>query len=198
MQKTPQSTTIRNAIMDIARSLTGVFKRYSLDTRNTAWRRITSDRGEKEVKKILINPSRQIDTLFPKLQFKEWIIKEWEAEMSLTTLARETYRRQISNAINELKRVAPEVFNMDSTTGTPAKITASFELLASKLRDRGLIPSGTDEARFTANVKSFFNRPVEESDLMFLNPRGEGPSPDDYRKVQESRHKYWGVYKNKR
>lgn len=68
-------TNLKNAIVDLAKSLEGVFKKYSRSTREKAWERVTSKRGEAEVKKILLDPKRQINT-FQKLateSFSEWV-----------------------------------------------------------------------------------------------------------------------------
>jgi hypothetical protein len=59
-------TNLRKAIVDIARELEAVFKKYSRQTRVKAWERITGRDGEKEMKKILNDPSRPINT-FQKL-----------------------------------------------------------------------------------------------------------------------------------
>lgn len=62
--------------MDIAKSLEAIFKKYSRQTRVKAWDKITSKEGEKEVKKILNDPTRQINT-FQKLATKNESFKEW-------------------------------------------------------------------------------------------------------------------------
>lgn len=59
-------TNLRKAIVDIAKELESVFKKYSRQTRIKAWEKIISKDGEKEVKKILNDPSRPINT-FQKL-----------------------------------------------------------------------------------------------------------------------------------
>ncbi len=64
-----------DAITDIAAALAAVFKKYSLSTRKDAWHKITSKNGETEVKKLLKNPSRNIDNLFRPLSLKEWMAK---------------------------------------------------------------------------------------------------------------------------
>jgi hypothetical protein len=69
-------TNIRSAVVDIAKSLESVFKKYSRQTRVKAWEKITSKAGEKEVKKILNDPTRQINT-FQKLAIKNESFKEW-------------------------------------------------------------------------------------------------------------------------
>jgi hypothetical protein len=72
-------TNLRKAIVDIAKELEAVFKKYSRQTRTKAWERLTSKEGEKEVRKILNDPARPINT-FQKLatknesvSFKKWI-----------------------------------------------------------------------------------------------------------------------------
>jgi hypothetical protein len=68
-------TNLKDAIVDIAKSLETVFKKYTRSTRNKAWERITSKKGEAEVKKILLDPKRQVNT-FQKLaneSFSEWL-----------------------------------------------------------------------------------------------------------------------------
>jgi hypothetical protein len=79
-------TNLRGAIVDIAKSLEAVFKKYSRQTRVKAWDKITSKEGEKEVKKILNDPTRQINT-FQKLatkneSFKEWLILNEKANLT--------------------------------------------------------------------------------------------------------------------
>jgi len=72
--KQPQKSdsNVQQAILDIASNLTKSFKKFSKPTREKAWQRITSADGEKQVKKIINDPSRQLNT-FPQLAFKEWI-----------------------------------------------------------------------------------------------------------------------------
>lgn len=81
MKKT--DTNVKNAIVDIAKNLETVFKKYSKNTREKAWDKITSKDGEKEIKKIIVDPSRPINT-FQKLatqkdecfvpkKFSEWM-----------------------------------------------------------------------------------------------------------------------------
>lgn len=72
--KQPQKsdTNVQQAILDIASNLTKSFKKFSKSTREKAWKRLTSPDGEKQIKKIIIDPSRQLST-FPQLAFKEWM-----------------------------------------------------------------------------------------------------------------------------
>ena len=62
----------RQATLELARSIRDVFKGLSIQTRRKAWRAITSDRGDKEVKKLIVTPNRSLNT-FQRLSFREWI-----------------------------------------------------------------------------------------------------------------------------
>jgi len=74
-----KDTNIKDAIVDIAKGLESVFKKYTKNTREKAWKEITSKDGEKEINKILRDPTRPINT-FQKLakknenvNFKDWL-----------------------------------------------------------------------------------------------------------------------------
>lgn len=61
-----KKSSIKDAIMDLARSMESVFRKYTKNTREKAWDRITSKDGEREVRKILVDPVRQLSS-FAKL-----------------------------------------------------------------------------------------------------------------------------------
>lgn len=65
-KETSNQTNLKNAIVDLARGMESVFKKYSRQTRARAWEKLTSKDGEKEIKKIMNDPSRPINT-FQKL-----------------------------------------------------------------------------------------------------------------------------------
>ncbi len=66
----------RDAIEDIVKNLRSSFKDMSYPTRKEVWKAITSEKGKKEINKIIVNPNRQIDSLLIKnFSFKEWINK---------------------------------------------------------------------------------------------------------------------------
>lgn len=69
-------SNLKDAIVDIAKGLESVFKKYTRQTREKAWDKITSKSGEKEVKKILQDPYRQINT-FQKLATQNESFKNW-------------------------------------------------------------------------------------------------------------------------
>lgn len=75
-------TNVKDAIVDIAKNLETVFRKYTKNTREKAWKKITSKDGEKEIKKIIVDPRRPINT-FQKLatqkeniNFKDWLMNE--------------------------------------------------------------------------------------------------------------------------
>jgi hypothetical protein len=55
-----RKTNLKDAIMDLARGIESAFKKYTKNTRERAWQKITSRDGEKEIKKILVDPNRQL------------------------------------------------------------------------------------------------------------------------------------------
>ena len=76
MASRKNQTNLKDAIVDLAKGLEVVFKKYSKGTREKAWERLTGKDGQKEVKKILIDPTRQINT-FQKLANKNESFSEW-------------------------------------------------------------------------------------------------------------------------
>ena len=162
------NTDRKTAILDIAKSLKGVFKKYSRSTREYAWNQISNAKGKSQVHKLIVDPNINLNT-FQKLIFREWLEAD---EMSLTTLAREQFKRDVAKALLDLKQTAPEVFEWDAETGSPKKIKANQEEMEIKLNDRGLIPSNCTAERFIANLRMFVNNPGIEIDPQ--PPRGEG------------------------
>lgn len=69
-------TNLKNAIVDIVKNLENIFKKYSRQTRSKAWDKITSKQGEKEISKILNDPSRPINT-FQKLATESKSFADW-------------------------------------------------------------------------------------------------------------------------
>jgi hypothetical protein len=61
-----KKTNLKDAIMDLARGIESVFRKYSRSTREKAWTKITGKDGEREIKKIMVDPTRQLST-FAKL-----------------------------------------------------------------------------------------------------------------------------------
>jgi hypothetical protein len=55
-----KKTNLKDAIMDLARGIESAFRKYTKSTRERAWDKITSKDGEREIKKILVDPNRQL------------------------------------------------------------------------------------------------------------------------------------------
>lgn len=55
-----KKTNLRDAIMDLARGIESVFRKYTKNTRDKAWDKITGKDGEREIRKILLDPNRQL------------------------------------------------------------------------------------------------------------------------------------------
>ena len=85
-----KDTNVREAVADIAKSLESVFKKYTRNTREKAWKRITSKDGEKEIDKILKDPSRSLNVFksltkkdennnnnFSVMKFNEWMKEKY-------------------------------------------------------------------------------------------------------------------------
>jgi hypothetical protein len=61
-----QKNNVKDAVVDIVKSLETVFKKYSRHTRTKAWDKLTGKQGDREMRKILNDPSRPVNT-FQKL-----------------------------------------------------------------------------------------------------------------------------------
>ena len=61
-----QKNNVKDAVVDIVKSLETVFKKYSRQARTKAWDRLTGKQGDREMRKILNDPDRPVNT-FQKL-----------------------------------------------------------------------------------------------------------------------------------
>ena len=60
-KKSDQADSNRlNAVMDLAKAIQTVFKKYTLATRKAAWSKIHSAKAEDLFDKLLVNPSRSL------------------------------------------------------------------------------------------------------------------------------------------
>lgn len=66
-----KKSNLKDAIMDLARGIESVFRKYTKTTRERAWERITSKDGEREVRKILLDPTRQLSPFGKLINQKE-------------------------------------------------------------------------------------------------------------------------------
>lgn len=79
MGKKKKSSTKRiNAIEDMVQALQIVLQNYSIASRKEAWKDLTSEKGQKEMKKLLRNPKRPT-SVFRRLWtegFSHWLYLE--------------------------------------------------------------------------------------------------------------------------
>ena len=54
-------TSKQKAIEEIADALRKVFQKYSRGTRDKAWEKIISKKGQKEIEKLLVNPKHSLN-----------------------------------------------------------------------------------------------------------------------------------------
>ncbi len=57
----PNDTRSIRAVVDLADAIRKVFARYSRATRDRAWRKITSQRGMREINNLLRTPGRSLN-----------------------------------------------------------------------------------------------------------------------------------------
>lgn len=135
-------TNLKNAIVDIVKNLESVFRKYSRQTREKAWERLTSKQGEKEMVKILNDPSRPVNT-FQKLatdSFKEWLIMEEKIKIWLDDLLDdpESPERHVPagfvgvktawEAIELLKKGNVEEISLDHDLGNDEKFGTGYDV----------------------------------------------------------------------
>lgn len=58
--KKDDDTNKIHAVMDLAEKIQSVFKKYTLNTRKKAWRKINSKEAQDLFEKLLVNPSRSL------------------------------------------------------------------------------------------------------------------------------------------
>ena len=63
MAKKRKGTRRIKAMVDMASALRNVFQDYSINTRREAWKSLTSEKGQKEMKKLLRTPKRSLNTI---------------------------------------------------------------------------------------------------------------------------------------
>ena len=114
------NTNLQNAIVDIAKSLETVFKKYTKNTRTKAWEKITSKNGEKEIKKILNDPGRQPNT-FQKLATQKES-RDFSKWLSLREDSNELKNYMFFSNLKNIKEKVDKLLQMD-----PKKIDQMLE-----------------------------------------------------------------------
>ncbi len=117
---TSNQTNLKNAIVDIAKSLESVFKKYSRQTRSKAWEKVTGKDGEKEMKKIINDPSRPINT-FQKLatqkESSQIGIKVWLDDVRPVPEGFDLWVKNSKEAIEALKKGGVSLISLDHDLG---------------------------------------------------------------------------------
>lgn len=62
----------KKIITDLAKGIRDVFKKYSRHNRERGWNTIKSGEGEKQIKKLIVDPNIALSG-FERLTFKEWV-----------------------------------------------------------------------------------------------------------------------------
>lgn len=96
-----KKTNLKDAIMDLARGIESTFRKYTKNTREKAWDKITSKDGEREIRKIIVDPNRQLSP-FAKLANQ-----------------RESYERGLKMWLDD-ERSMPEGFDLHVKTAKEA------------------------------------------------------------------------------
>lgn len=107
-----KKTNTKDAIVDIAKSLETVFKKYTKSTRERAWEKITSKDGEKEIKKILNDPNRPINT-FQKLANQKDESRKFSNWLSLREDSSEIKHYMFFSNLKNIKEKVDKLLEMD-------------------------------------------------------------------------------------
>lgn len=113
-------TNLKNAIVDIAKSLESVFKKYSRQTRSKAWERLTGKEGEREVRKIINDPTRPINTFQKLATQKESFNREirvWLDDVRPMPDGFDVWVKTSKEAIDVLKRGGVSFISLDHDLG---------------------------------------------------------------------------------
>lgn len=169
-----KSSSLKDAIMSLAKEIDSVFKKYSRQARSKAWSRITSVEGEKEVKKIMDNPGRSLAP-FEKLANK-----------------RESAGETVRLWLDDL-RPMPKGFDLHVRTATEA-----IEVLGSGLvsgisldHDLGAEENGTgyDVAKFIEERAYYGTLDPMDVEVHSANPVGA----KNMQRCIDNANRFWGV-----
>lgn len=154
----------RQAIMDMAAALKGVFKDYSRTARRRAWKSLISNKGKREIEKILTTTSRPLNP-FRTLQFAEWLdIQEMAWKVGDESIA--TYRRWRDVARRDSKFIrVPWKEAKKRMEGMGLS-----DLYHDKFRQENRIPNEVPNDRFTEWAVSDFIKDHTEVVLARVDP----------------------------
>lgn len=176
-------TNLKDAIVDIAKSLESVFKKYSRQTRSKAWNKITSKEGEKEVSKIINDPSRPINT-FQKLATKNESFKNWL----------EDKENKISVWLDDVRPMPPDFDTHVKTADEAINLLKNNNVYLISL-DHDL---GESDAETGYDVAKFIEKSAFEGSLEPMEIRVHSANPvglNNMKMCINNAYKFWGVQK---
>lgn len=113
-------TNLKDAIMELARGIESAFRKYTKSTREKAWKKITSRDGEREIKKILVNPNRQLNP-FAKLanqrESADQGLKVWLDDERPMPDGFDIHARTSEKAVEYLKSGVVSMISLDHDLG---------------------------------------------------------------------------------
>ena len=113
-----KKSSLKDAIMDLAKEIESVFRRYTRSTRDKAWARITSKDGEREIKKILVDPNRQL-SIFGKLAQQNEGFRIWLDDERPMPDGYDAHLKTASEAIELIRQGKVSAISLDHDLGSP-------------------------------------------------------------------------------
>ena len=115
-----KKTNLKDAIMDLARGIESAFKKYTKSTRERAWEKITGKDGEREIRKIIVDPNRQLSP-FAKLanqrESSEHGLKMWLDDERPMPEGFDLRVKTAAEAIDAIRRGGVSMVSLDHDLG---------------------------------------------------------------------------------
>lgn len=170
-----KKTNLKDAIMDLARGIESAFRKYSRNTREKAWSKIVGKDGEREIKKIMVDPTRQLSTFAKLVTQKESVKSEASVRMWLDD-----------------ERPMPEGFDLHVRTAREAieAIRSGRVVEASLDHDLGSEENGTGY-----DVAKFVEEAAFQGALAPMRVSVHSANPIGARNIQmciDNANRYWG------
>lgn len=165
-----KKSSLKDAIMDLAKEIDSVFKKYTRNTRTKAWERITSKDGEVEIKKIIVDPNRQL-SIFGRLALQKEGRHVWLDDERPMPSGYDIHIKTAAEAIELIRSGAVSSISLDHDLGN-AENGTGYE-----------VAKFIEEGAFNGTVK-----PIEVR-VHSANPVGAS----NMRKSIESAVRFWRV-----
>lgn len=117
-----KKSSLKDAIMDLAKEIDSVFKRYTRNTRTKAWGRLMSKEGERQIEKILVDPNRQL-SVFGKLALQKEVYRVWLDDERPMPEGYDTHVRTAKEAIELIESGRVSAISLDHDLGAEANGT---------------------------------------------------------------------------